>query len=280
MPSMKTIKRRMTSVGTTQKIIRAMGMVAASKLQKDRPRLLSARLFLEEAKKIVEGLQRCEDAGENAFFTPRDVKNTAYVVITSDRGLCGSYNANLIEKALAHMNERKNEKVIAIGRKGYDVLKRHGKSVLYRYAEMLETAFYGDAERVAAFLLSQYASGEIDEAYVAYTRFETALTHVPCVERVLPLEQKPAVQADGMKYEQSVHSFIDHAVPLYLSAFFYAALHESTACEQAARMVSTDSATKNAENIIQELTRVYNRRRQASITQEISEVVNSANMLK
>ena len=280
MPSMKTIKRRMTSVGTTKKIIRAMGMVAASKLQKDRARLLNARLFLEEAKKIAGDLQSCEEAMKNAFFKARSVKNTAYVVITSDRGLCGSYNANLMEKTLAHMDGCKKENVIAIGYKGYDYLKRHGKNILHRYVDVLETAFYEDAERIAGYLLSLYVSDEIDEVYVAYTRFESALTHIPSIDRILPLSPKPSIQVGGMKYEQDIHSFIDHAVSLYLSAFLYTALNESIACEQAARMVSADSATKNAANIINKLTRVYNRRRQASITQEISEVVNSANMLK
>ena len=283
MPSMKTIKRRMTSVGTTKKIIRAMGMVAATKLQKDRTRLLSARVFLDETKKMVDDLPRCERMTQHSLFTPREVQNTAYIVVTSDRGLCGSYNANLLQKTMAHMNEGRNEKVIAIGYKGYDYLKRHGKNILHRYVEVLETAFYEDAERIAAYLLSQYASGEIDEAYVAYTRFESALSHIPSVEKILPLVSpgaKETNQAGDMNYEQGVDSFIDHAVPLYLGAFLYAALNESVACEQAARMVSTDSATKNAENIIHKLTRAYNRRRQATITQEISEVVGSANMLK
>jgi len=270
----------MTSVGTTKKIIRAMGMVAASKLQRERPRLIAARSYFGEATKMIDDLRRSEDAREHAFFTRRAVQNTAYVVITSDRGLCGSYNVNLITKTLAHMKGKKDEKIIAIGFKGYEQLKRRNKNILLRYVDVLDTGFHKDAERIAGYLSSLYASGEIDEAYVAFTKFETALSHRPSIEKVLPIGLEKPVYVGGMQYEKSAHFYADHAIPLYLGAFIYAALHESIACEQAARMISTDTSTHNAADIIQKLTRVYNRRRQASITQEISEIVSSASMLK
>jgi len=278
MPSMKTIKRRIGSVGTTKKIMRAMGMVAAAKLQKDKVRLRAASPFFDEAMKMIDELHSCENAMENQFFRPREVRNTAYIIITSDRGLCGSYNANLIKEALAHMNAGKNEKIVAIGLKGYDYFRRHGKNVLERYD--VKTAFYEDAERIAGSVVSLYASGAIDEAYVAYTRFESALRHVPEVAKVLPVGTKAARRAGGMKYEPDVHAFLHHAIPIYFSAFLFAAVNESITCEQAARMISMESAVDNASEIIGKLTRAYNRRRQTAITQEISEIVSSANMLK
>jgi len=279
---MKTIKRRLKSVVSTKKIMMAMDLVAAAKLQKARTRLEASRPFTDEIKKLMAAFGHCEEAGEHIFFKPRRVRRTAYVVITSDRGLCGNHNLNLTEKVLSHINAGKNERIIAVGLKGHEYFHLRGKNILCTYPDISETAFYEDAERIADFLASLYASGEVDEAYAAFTQFESALTHVPRVERILPVSLclETASKAGGTRYEPDVHPFIDHAIPMYLSAFVYAALNESSACEQAARMVSMKSAADNASEIIGKLTRVYNRRRQASITQEISEIVSSANMLK
>ena len=280
MPSIKIIRRRMNSVATTTKIMKAMNMVAASKLQRDRARLEAARPFLREARGMVfrpHGMP----AG-NTFFGQRRVKRSAYLVITGDRGLCGGYNTNLAQAALAHMEEHgKNEGVVAVGLKGYDYCRQRGKNILRRFNDVLEAAFFEDAERIAACLAELYESGEADEVYVAYTAYKSALVHEPQVERLLPLgagEDTPRL--DDMRYDTGLSDFLDHAVPVYLSAFVYAALLESSACEQAARMVSMDTAVSNAEEIMDSLTRAYNRRRQTTITQELSELVASANVME
>jgi len=282
MPSMKTIKRRIKSVDTTKKIMMAMDMVAAAKLQKARARLDVARPFMDAAKKIVDALNHCEDANRHILFRPRKVRHTAYLVITSDRGLCGNHNTSLAEKVLSYINAGKNERILAIGLKGHEYFLLRGKNILHTYPDVSETALYEDAARIADYLASLYTTGEIDEAYVAYTQFESALTHIPRVVKMLPVGHcsKKVFEADGMCYEPDVLSFIDHAVPMYMNALIFAALNESSACEQAARMVSMESAVDNASEIISKLTRVYNRRRQTAITQEISEIVSSANMLK
>jgi len=288
---MKLIKRRLASVTTTKKIMKAMNMVAASKLQKDRARLEAARPFYREAERAIHTLKTREDSAESIFFETREVKNTAYLVITSDRGLCGSYNSNLAEEALRHMNATASQteaSIVAIGQKGGDYFKRKGKAILQQFDDVMETAFYEDAERIGYFLSALYTSGEVDEVYVAYTRFESALTHVPHVERLLPLGPGAADSAEAdnaevgsdMQYEPDLFFYMEYAVPLYLSAFIYSALLEASTCEQAARMVSMDTAVKNASEIIAKLTRLYNRSRQAAITQEISEVVSSTNILK
>ena len=272
MPSIKIIKRRMNSVAATAKIMKAMNMVAATKLQRDKARLEAARPFYAGAHAMVS---RCPGIG-NPFFEQREVKRSGYLVITGDRGLCGSYNSNLMQAALAHM-EGRNEAVAAVGLKGYEQLRRAGKAVLRRVDNVLETAFFEDAARIAVRLGELYTSGEVDEVFVAYTRYKSALTHEPRVERLLPLRFEEEPPAAEMRYDTSAAHFMEHAIPAYLSAAVYAALLESSACEQAARMVSMDAAVNNAGEITEGLARLYNRRRQSSITQEISELVASAN---
>jgi len=282
MPSKKAIKRRLTSVTTTKKIVKAMNMVAASKLQRDKARLMASRPFFQGVKESIDQITRRGDAAQNPFLRLRDVKNTVYLVITADRGLCGSYNSDLLGAALAHMNGGKGEKIIAIGSKGYDFFTRRGKTVLRRYDDVLETAFYEDAELIGNDINALYAAGEADAVYVAYTHFESVLVHTPRVERLLPIGNgaEAIYGGDTMKYDPDVSVYLEHAIPVYLSAFIHNALLESSACEQSARMVSMDAAVKNASGIIVKLTRSYKRKRQIEITQELSELVGYMSTLK
>lgn len=282
MPSMKTIRRRIASVDTTKKIMKAMDMVAAAKLQKMKERLVPARSFANEARNILAAFDHWDEAMENAFCKQRPISATGYVVITSDRGLCGALNTALSEQALAHMNGGKHEKILAVGLKGHEYFTAREKNILRTYPDVSETVFYEDAMRIAATLCSLYTSGEVDEAYIAYTRYESALTHVPRIVRLLPVsaptESHPP--AAPVRCDPDVQVFLNHTIPMYLNAAVYTALIESSACEQAGRMMSMDSAVSNASDIIFNLTRAYNRKRQAAITQEISEIVGSANMAK
>ena len=282
MPSMKVIRRRFASVTTTKKIMKAMNMVAAARLQKDKARLEAARPFFHESKRIMDDLKTHEDAMGNIFLKPREVKNTAYLIITSDRGLCGNYNTNLAEKALRHMEEIENEKILAVGVKGYEYFKRRGKNVLHRFDDVLETAYYEDAERIGDYLSGLYSSGAVDEVYMAYTQFESALTHVPQIVKLLPIGSEPDIvyKIDRMIYDPDFSSYVDYVVPVYLNSSIYAALLESSACEQSARMLSMDTAVNNASDIMGKLTRLYNRKRQTSITQEIIEIVSSTGISK
>jgi len=278
---MKTIKRRITSVETTRKIMKAMDMVSAAKLQKARARLAASRPFIDETRKLITGIDQSDEVMNNPYFKQRRVKHTAYVVITSDRGLCGTYNTNLTEKVLAHINDGKNEMIIAAGLKGYEYFKLRGKRILRMYPDVSETVFYHDAERIAGYLASLYTSGEADEVYIAYTQYESALTHTPRVLKILPLTHRPEAEPiHEMRYEPDVSTFLDQAIPMCLNAIVYTALIQSSTCEQAARMISMEAAVDNASDIIHKLTRTYNRKRQAAITQEISEIVGGADMLE
>ena len=186
MPSMKTLKRRMNSVTTTKKIMKAMNMVAASKLQKDKAALEAARPFISAASDIIRQFRGDPDMAANVFLKPRAVHNTAYVVITSNRGLCGSYNNDVARLALAHMNEGRQEKIFAIGLKGFEFFRRQRKNVVERLDGVIETAFFEDADRVARRCMTMFATGEVDEVYIAYTQFRSVLVSSPVVERILP----------------------------------------------------------------------------------------------
>lgn len=281
MASLKTIKYRRSTVTTTRQIMKAMNMVATAKFQKTKGRLERARPLFQESKKIIATLQYDENAADNVFIKARPVKNSAYVVITSDRSFCGSYNSNIAAKALAAMTAGKNEKIICVGLKGCDFFSRRQKQVLCHYRQISETALYEDAELIAKQITSLYLSEEVDEVYVAYTQFQSMLSHVPRVEKLLPLSSGPAkYEANPVGYGPDKDTFWQKAIPKYITTYIFGALLESAACEQAARMVNMDSAANNATKIINKLNLSYNRIRQAAITQEISEIVNGANALK
>ncbi len=282
MPSMKGIQQRISNVSTTRQIIRAMDMVASTKLHKARARLDGIRPLYGEVRQKAAELARCEEAADHVFAAPRTVKSTAYIVLTSNKGLCGSYNLRVVEKALEHMGRGGHEKIIAVGGKGYEAFRRLHKNILYRIPDTHEAQIYETAGRLGELAASLYRSGEADEVYVAYTYFESTLSHQPRLERLLPLPMGTdgTGAGGGMRYEPDAHAFIDHFIPLYLHTCLFAAASEAAACEHAARMINMDSAGKNATEVIDDLGRMYNRKRQAAITQELSEIVGGANILE
>jgi len=280
MPSRKAIKRRVSSVKTTRQIVKAMDMVAGTKLQRVKKWLYAARPQAEESKRMLDQLKRCEQTADHVFFREREGKRVAYAVISSDRGLCGGYNTNICNAALRHMREMEcEEQIFAIGLRGKEFFTRQERNIVHWYQEISETAFYEDARMIADTLIERFLNNEVDEIYVAYTHFATVLTHEPQVVRVLPLGDKDEMPDDAhfeMSYGPDLKTVLDYAVPTYLRGFLYSVLLESCACEQAARMVSMEAATKNATDIIDNLSRIYNRRRQAEITQEITEIIGGA----
>jgi F-type H+-transporting ATPase subunit gamma len=285
MASMKNIKRRIGSVNNTQKIMKAMNLVAASKLQKARGRLAEVRPMYEGVKGVMESIKKADKPEGIPFTDKREVKNAAYIVMTSDRGLCGGFNLNVSKEALTHINANKKakEKIIAVGAKGNEYFRRRRKEVVERCMGPSETSVYENAETIGKKVVSMYLAGEVDEVYIVYTRFETILTHVPRIERLLPLEpgeddDKPS--NEYMTYDPDFAGFIEYATPMYLNMSIFGAMMESVVCEQAARMTSMDAATRNAGEIIDDLTLEYNRKRQGMITQEITEIVSGANALK
>jgi len=293
MPSLKAIKRRIASVSNTQQIMKAMNMVAASKVQKNKSKMEAIKPLLNEARKFidkgvsVEGL--AEGAFESIYYTSRPVKNVGYVVISGERGLCGSYNANILKTALSHMenneNAKKNDLVITVGAKSKEFFVRNKKHIIEDYAGVLESEPYKTAEKIANRLVDMFIAdkNQIDEVYIAYTQFDTLLSHTPAVVKILPFNPTPpdtnVTDWREVIYEPDVHTYLKKAVPIYLTMFIYGAMVESSVCEQASRMISMDAAARNAGEIVDDLTLQYNRQRQGVITQEISEIVGGANVI-
>ncbi|HHU50472.1 MAG TPA: ATP synthase F1 subunit gamma [Firmicutes bacterium] len=280
MSSMKEIKQRIANVSSTEQIIKAMDIVASTKLQRARAQLEGVRPIYYELKRLVAEVGDQEEAKTHVFYGEREVRNSLYIVLTSDRGFSGGYNAGILTKALAHMNQGKKESILAVGAKGYEYLRKQGKNIIRKIIDLPDTQVYYGTESIAKWVIDLYQSGEVEEVFVAYTHFENVLSYVPSVERVLPVVTNIGTRTEShRKYEPTLATYIDHLIPIYLHMNLFRAFSESHTSEQAARMVSMDAAGKNAEEMIEELTRMYNRKRQAVITQELSEIVGSTNIL-
>jgi F-type H+-transporting ATPase subunit gamma len=287
MASMRSIKRRIQSVGSTQQITRAMNLVAASKLQRSKSKLENARPFYEETKKMMYGIISASQGIKNEFLSARPVRNSALLVISSDRGLCGGYNVNVSKKAIEVLTDKKSEHVVTIGTKARDYFKRRKRRVIRTYQGISEIPHYEDAQEIGVYLMELYNAQEVDEIYLVYTRFVSMLNHEPTVIKLLPLDASvlPSGYDDSnersavMEFEPNEETFLQYVIPRYINTFIYGALAESSACEQSARMTSMDSATKNSSALIDEYTLRYNRARQGAITQELTEIVSGANAL-
>ena len=292
MPTMKAIKKRISSVGNTKKIMKAMDLVSASKLQKAKAQLDDIKPLYENIKVVMDGIKASAGHGdEMAFAEDREVKSIAYVVLSSDRGLCGGYNVNVAKKAMAQITEDqgKDEKIVAVGSKATDYLKRRGKNVVYKCAGPSEATTFEEAEVIGNLVASMYTTGEVDEVYLVYTQFESILAHNPSIVKLLPIKEDkkeaaeegaPAPAVSLMSYDPDISTFIEFAVPMYLNTTIFGAMIESLVCEQASRMTSMDAATRNASEILEDLTLEYNRKRQNMITQEITEIVSGANAVQ
>jgi len=280
--SMRDIKQRIANVRSTEQIIKAMDMIASTKLHKARAQLEGVRPIYRKLKSVVEELGRQEEAQAHIFFQERPVRNSLYIILTSDRGFAGGYNANIVTTAMEHMSQGKNEKILVVGWEGYEYFKKRKKNIIRKITDVSDAQVYYGTESIANWVEKLYLSGEVDEVFIAYTHFENILNYEPCVEKLLPV---PIAAVDTgvartiRKYEPDTHTFIDHIIPFYLHMNLFRAISESHTSEQAARMVSMDAAGKNAEKMIEELTRMYNRKRQTTITQEISEIIGSVNIL-
>jgi F-type H+-transporting ATPase subunit gamma len=278
---MRNIKQRISNISSVEQIIKAMDMVASTKLMKARTRLEGVRPIYQGLKRMVEEAGYDDDAKKHPFYEEREVKNSLYIILTSDSGLSGGYNINISAKALDHMNQGKNEKILVVGAKGKEYFKKKGKNIIHTIIDMEDAQVYFNSEKLAKWIMESYLSGETDEVFIAYTRFDTVLSYVPIVEKLLPAgtEVREHESPIDKKYEPDINTFIDHIIPLYLHMNLFRAFSEANTSEQAARMVNMDAAGKNASEMIEDLTLMYNRKRQADITQELSEIVGSANIL-
>ena len=281
----KEIRDQISSVKSTQKITKAMEMVAASKMRKAQDRMLAARPYAQKIRSVVAHIAKASLEYKHPFTVVRDVKRVGYIVVSSDRGLCGGLNMNVFRKTMSDMVEwdEKNVEidVATIGSKALAYFRRAGGNVVS------EASHYGDQPNLADLLgaitsmLTAYEDGKIDRLYIVSNEFVNTMTQSPVSLQALPVEANE-VEAEEVPaffdyiYEPDARPVLDTVLKRYIESQIYQAVVENIACEQSARMVAMKAATDNAGDLIGELELVYNKARQAAITQEISEIVGGA----
>ena len=270
--STKEIKNRIRSMESTKQITKAMEMVAASKLRRAQAQVLSSRPYFEILYATIQDILSQNQDTESAYMKARPVKKSLYVVIAGDRGLAGGYNSNILKMVVSQM-EGKDAVVLPIGKKAMDYFRSHNVPMLNETYGNAEDISVGDCFSVAKLLCKAYLAGEVDEIYLAYTRFDSVLSQTATAMQLLPLQAEAKASQSTMEYEPDSETVLGAIIPEYLGGIFYGALCESRASEQAARRTAMDSATQNAEEMIADLSLQFNRARQAAITQEITEIV-------
>lgn len=285
----KEIRGKIKSVENTKKITKAMEMVAASKMRKAQDRMRAARPYSDKVRNIAANLGKANPEYTHPFMKVNDVKAAGLIVVSTDKGLCGGLNTNVLRAVTAKLRELQaegvNTQTVAIGNKGLGFLNRVGAQVVSHVTQLGDTPHLERLIGPVKVLLDQYAAGKLNAVYLSYTRFINTMRQEPVVELLLPLSaakmQEQAKAAGGEHgwdyiYEPDAQAVIDELLVRYVEALVYQAVAENMASEQSARMVAMKAATDNAGNLINELKLVYNKTRQAAITKELSEIVSGA----
>jgi F-type H+-transporting ATPase subunit gamma len=305
MPSLKAIRKRITSVKATQKITRAMKMVAGARLNRAQMRITALRPYALKTHEILQGVAAAMiakqtdleysasgDAGAlHPLLQRRAEKNVMLVVLSGDRGLCGAFNTNVSKAAHVTMKRKQEEgievQITTIGKKGRDYLARRRATITRDFARLYDGLDMSKARTVASYVVDKYEKGEVDAVYLVYNEFKSAITQKTTVEPLLPLAEPAAedAQKEGLRpteygFEPNERVVLERLVPMYVEISIYRALLESQASEYGARMTAMDAATRNAKDMIGRLTLVYNRARQAAITKELMEIIGGAEALK
>ena len=288
MAMLRDIKRRILSVQSTQKITRAMELIASSRIIKAQQRVEAARPYAEQMRELMASVGRNSSNIDHPLLQGRsEVRTIGTIVVTSDRGLAGAYNSNLIRAAERDMRDHGvDSKLFLVGKKAVSYFKFRGYDFSDAWTGISDQPKIGDARKVAAAAAKAFTEGDVDEVRLAYTRYESALTQRPTVVQLLPLpkeELQSSEQSSGPSasyiFEPEPESILDYLLPRYIEGSVYQGLLEAAASEHAARRRAMKAATDNAEELIEDLTRVYNQARQAEITTEIMEVVGGAEAL-
>ena len=289
MPSLKDIKKRISSVKNTQQITKAMKMVAAAKLRRAQEAAVAARPYAQKLQKVVAHLAMREGAEEHPFLRARGKERALVLLLTADRGLCGGFNANPSKEAERFI--RKNEEgyanidLMIIGRKGRDFLKnRVGDKITKVYEDITGVVNFKTAQLIAEEIVSMYEEDTYDAVYLIYNAFQSAVVQNVTVEQMLPIQaeevDKTAADSVDYIYEPNRAEVLEQILPKMVEVQLFRALLESYASEQGARMSAMDSASRNASEMIGKLTLQYNRARQAAITKELMEIISGAESIK
>ena len=284
----KEIRGKIKSVENTKKITKAMEMVAASKMRKAQERMRAARPYSEKVRNIATHLGQANPEYVHTFMKTNDAKSAGFIVVSTDKGLCGGMNTNVLRAVTQKIKDLQGQGVstqaVAIGNKGFGFLNRVGAKVVSHVTQLGDTPHLEKLIGPVKVLLDAYSKGEVNAVYLCYTRFINTMKQEPVVEQLLPLSSEKMKQdtaASGSHgwdylYEPDAQTVIDDLLVRYVEALVYQAVAENMASEQSARMVAMKAATDNAGNVIAELKLVYNKTRQAAITKELSEIVAGA----
>ena len=282
MASMRDIKRRKSSIQSTQQITKAMKLVSTVKLKKAKVHAEQANPYFNYMYRTVTSMLAKTGNLNHPYLNKNDSDKKAVIVITSNRGLAGGYNANVVKMITGAGFQKEDVECYTIGNKGREVLERRGYEIKASYPEVIESPEYADAAAICNEVLASYQRGEIGEIYLAYTHFKNTVVHEPKLMKLLPVEFDDLEIPDEdesnvlMNYEPNEEDALDMIIPKYVTSLFYGAFVEAVASENGARMQAMDSATSNAEDMISDLTLKYNRARQGSITQELTEIIAGA----
>lgn len=286
MASMKDIKRRKESIQSTGQITKAMKLVATVKLQKARGKAESAKPYFDAMYETVSTMLARTSGIEHKYLKSGDTNKKAIIVITANRGLAGGYNSSITKLVTGSGIPAEDAVIYAIGTKGRDFLARKNYEIAADFSDVINEPMYSDAMDIGRTVLKDFEDGKVGEIYLAYTSFKNTVVHTPELVKLLPVNPEDHVaevsadaEKDLMTYEPEEEEALDIIIPKYINSLIYGALMEAVASENGARMTAMDNATSNAEEMISDLSLMYNRARQSSITQELTEIIAGANAI-
>jgi F-type H+-transporting ATPase subunit gamma len=283
---MREIKRSIKSTQNTKQITKAMEMVASAKLKRAQDAAVASRPYTDKIRDVVASIASGGGTIKHPMLQTREIKRTAYLVVTSDRGLAGGYNSNVLRKVWMEIQEKHKSaaeyEVFVIGRKGRDYFKRRGVTLAEEVIGLSDSPTFADIKSLAASAVKGFEEGKYDQLNLVYNQFINAISQVPVTKQLLPLDASKFAGSSSeakasYEYEPSPEVVLDVLLPRYAETVIYSAVLEGKASEFGARMTAMGNATKNATKMIASLTLTYNRARQAAITQEIAEIVGGAN---
>lgn len=274
MATLRQLRTRVASIKNIQSVTNAMQLVAAARMRRAQEAIAAARPYALQLDRVLQRLSGNLGELSHPLMTERAVNRTAVVVLTSDRGLCGSFNTNACRHALNALSS--NDAVIAVGRKGRSFFRNRNREILTDYEEVFRALSFASATKIASDAVSRFLSGEIDRVMLIYNTFVSVAQQQPVSEQLLPIAAREGEASGVYLFEPSPDVLLDALVPRHVNFHVWRALLESNAGEQAARMRAMDNATKNAGDVIEELTREMNKERQSSITLELMDIIGGA----
>ncbi|MGE0586949.1 MAG: ATP synthase F1 subunit gamma [Cyclobacteriaceae bacterium] len=290
MASLKEVKSRISSIISTQQITKAMKMVAAAKLRKSQDRIVQMRPFAEKLSEVLKNVSGASDDGQSWYSAVREANNVVIVVVSADRGLCGSFNTSVFKATVRLIQEKYSKQhaqggvtILPIGKKGFEYFKKRNYKVMDKYWSLLSDISFESVSQAAQYVMDEFKAGRIDKAEVIYNEFKNVATQILRVENYLPiLPSESDTKSTDVDYifQPDREEIVTGMIPKSLKVQLFKAVLDSNAAENGARMTAMDKATDNAGELLKELKLTYNRTRQAAITKEILEIVGGAEALK